>query len=180
MEKTLTLKSFKSSPKWLLDYKERNLKVFLEKPLKKSFFINVKDLNELTENALKSKNNKSSINLNGLKAKVYSWEEAFNDNKLSNLIEIHLNLEFKPRDSAAARPSPALIVLSSLSEIKCLCDLLPSVIKTSLTLAPAFFFFKIVPPQPRVSSSKCGENTMADRFKWSPSSSFMLLLIRFS
>lgn len=78
--------------KWLKEFRERNSKVFLEKPLKKSKYTNIPELDSFLEGTKKSE---AEIKLFG-GGKLFSLEEALE--KFPREIENILKKEQKPKD----------------------------------------------------------------------------------
>ena len=86
-------------PKWLLDYRNKNAKIFEQRPLKKSKYLNLTKLEELLIKPTKSKT-VLPLNLEKKNVKVFTWEKALKEipEKIKELLE----KEHAPKDQFEA------------------------------------------------------------------------------
>jgi len=86
-------------PKWLMDYRNKNAKIVEQKPLKKSKYLNLTNLEEL----LKKPNNSKTVlptYLEKKNVKVFTWEKAIKE--IPEKIKEILEKEHAPKDQFEA------------------------------------------------------------------------------
>lgn len=91
-----------NEPDWLKNYREKNLRVFLEKPLKKSLYFKASELNQLLENSANFSEKVFGLDIenNSGKLRVLDWKNALLE--FPDLIKIALEKECNAIDQFEA------------------------------------------------------------------------------